>query len=89
MPRVSCAVTPKAWWVLAAAALAGGLFLVGDATRDLLRRPAFDGVLRLVIEAIASAVMVGWAVTRARSGSSGGGGPDGGKHRENRERDRQ
>ena len=69
-------MTTSAWWLLAAILLAGGAWLVGDAARDLLHRPAFDGVLRLVIEAIATAVLVGWAVTRARSGPSGGDGAD-------------
>ena len=46
--------------------------LLYDAGRDLLAAPAFDGVLRLVIEAIAVAVAVGYCLRRARSGRPGG-----------------
>ena len=54
------------WWV--AALTAGGLTGWGltDAVVDLRDKPGFDGVLRLVVEAVAGAVAVGYCVGRAR-----------------------
>lgn len=57
-----------AWWALAVLLAAGSVWVLADAVADLLGRPAFDAVLRLVIEAIAAAVVVGICVRRARQG---------------------
>src|SRR3712207_6730543 len=66
-PHESCGATTRAewpWWLAAALLAAGGAVLLYDAGRDLLAAPAFDGVLRLVIEAIAVAVAVGFCLRR-------------------------
>ena len=73
------------WWVLAATAAGVTTWGLADAVRDLIARPGFDGVLRLVVETVAGAVVVGYCVSRARrtpaaaddgGGNRAGGGQD-------------
>lgn len=72
------------WWaaaLLVAVLTAWGL---ADAVGDFASRPGFDGVLRLVVEAVAGAVVVGFCVGKARSGAPApdDGGSDGAAERQ-------
>lgn len=40
--------------------VAGAAVVVGDAVGDLVAAPSFAAVLRLVVEAVAAAVVSGW-----------------------------
>ena len=68
-----------AWWAGAAAATALTALALYGAVAALAQAPDFDGVLRLVVEAVAGAVIIGYCIGRARRGASpvddeGGGG---------------
>ena len=63
-------------WGLAAVMVAGvGGWGIFDAVRDLAAAPDFAGVLRLVVEAVGVAVVLGFCLGRARRGTDAA--PDG------------
>ena len=72
-------VPSGAWWALLVLAAAASMLMLIDAGRDLATSATFSGLLRLVIEAIAAAVLLGFCLGRARSRRprSGGAGRDG------------
>ena len=54
------------WWSAAAVVAGVGAWGLADAVRDLIAAPDFAGVLRLVVEAVGIAVVLGFCVGRAR-----------------------
>ena len=56
------------WWGATLLVALLTAWVVADAVADLSRRPGFDGVLRLVVEAVAGAVVAGYCLGKARGG---------------------
>ena len=55
------------WWTVAVAVALLTVWGLADALADLRRAPGFDGVLRLVVEAVAGGVVIAFCIGRARS----------------------